>query len=135
MKTILIDPHTQTVKEVAISENAVLKETYKLLNCSLVETICYLSNFDALIGDEEAHYNEKQTMGFYIKYGNGDMGYVHGNAVVWGLDFETGDNADCNSDVEYIKSIVQFVDLETSQKISREIQDSPMQIFFRTNDK
>jgi hypothetical protein len=133
MKSILINPHQQTILEVLVTADNVLKETYAMLNCSLVETVCYLPNFDAVIGDEEAHYNEKQTMGFYIKNGNGQTMYVHGNAIVWGLNFDTGENDDCNSDVEYIKSLIEFVDFETSQAISEEIKNSPTQMFFTTN--
>lgn len=89
MKAIFIDAKNREVKEVTLPTTNTLQAMYTMLgqNCSLVEGILYLNQFDLLFGDEEAYYNG-YDFGFVLD----NYGYIHGNAIIMGSD-EEGENA------------------------------------------
>jgi hypothetical protein len=117
MKSILINSQTREVKEVTLSD--VLKDSYALIGCSMVETGEYINATDALMIDEEGYFNEG-LCGFF--YGEN---FYYGNAVVWGLNPEDGDNADCSVNVEDILAQVEWVDMHKASLIRERVMNRP----------
>ena len=119
MKSILINSETREVKEVTLTE--VLKDTYELIgaNCSLVETGEYISKSDTLMINEEGYFNEG-LCGFFF-----GENFYYGNAVVWGMNRNSGDNADCSVSIEDVNSKIQWINADTSSRIRERVMNRP----------
>jgi hypothetical protein len=117
MKSILINSQTREVKEVTLAD--VLKDSYALIGCSMVETGEYINATDALMIDEEGYFNEG-LCGFL--YGEN---FYYGNAVIWGTNPEDGDNADCSVNVEDVLAQVEWVDMHKASLIRERVMNRP----------
>jgi hypothetical protein len=117
MKSIVINSQTREVKEVTLTD--VLKDTYAHIGCSRVETGEYINETDALMIDEEGYFNEG-LRGFF--YGEN---FYYGNAVVWGLNPNNGDNADCSVSVEDVLAQVEWVDTNKASFIRERVMNRP----------
>lgn len=104
MKAIRIDSDTQTLEVVNIKQGSFLKETYQLLNCSLVD-VQTLTDFPrlyhSLYFDDEGRINDNHQTGFTYK----GMPYV-GKGLVTGFLHDIGYETDvlCTLD-----EVAQFV--------------------------
>lgn len=117
MKSIVINSQTREVKEVTLTD--VLKDTYTHIGCSMVETGEYINQTDALMIDEEGYFNEG-LCGFF--YGGK---FYYGNAVIWGMNPEDGDNADCSVSVEDVVAQVEWVDMHKASLIRERVMNRP----------
>lgn len=126
MKSILINSQTREVKEVTLAD--ILKDSYELIgnNCSMVETGEYINHTDALMIDEEGYFKEGLCGFFY------NARFYYGNAVVWGMNPEDGENADCVVSVEDVLSKVQWMDANRANKIRERVINSPYTFTFQT---
>ena len=125
MKAIFIDAENREVKEVTLPENNTLQAVYPMMGkkCSLVEGIFYFNNFDLLLGDEEAYYND-YFFGFIVD----GYGYIHGNAIRLGSDAD-GENADVDP---YLLSLVQkkvtFAEPKIVAYNINKVMDNPIKV-------
>lgn len=121
MKSILINSETREVKEVTLTDT--LKDSYALIgnNCSLVETGEYITRTNSLMIDEEGFFKQG-LCGFF--YGEN---FYYGNAVVWGMNPNNGDNADCSVSVEDITSKITWLDANVAESIRERIANRPFQ--------
>jgi hypothetical protein len=119
MKSILINSQTREVKEVTLAN--VLQDSYDLIGngCSMVETGEYINHTDALIIDEEGYFKSALCGFFYNEH------FYYGNAVVWGMNPDDGDNADCKVSVQEILSKIQWVDANNANKIRERVMNQP----------
>ena len=53
MKAILINVHDETVQQVEVDDDNVLKSWYKLLICTMVQVAHYFNEKDSIMVDEE----------------------------------------------------------------------------------
>ena len=125
VKAIFIDAQNKEVKEIILPKENTLQAIYPMIgeNCSLVEGITYVNQFDLLLGDEEAYYNG-YDFGFVLdKYG-----YIHGNAVILGSDAD-GDNADVDTFLlDEIKRKITFPDKNVVEYMVKKVQNTPFTI-------
>lgn len=121
MKSILINSETREVKEVALTD--VLKDSYALIgnNCSMVETGEYITRTNSLMIDEEGFFKQG-LCGFFF-----GENFYYGNAVVWGMNPNNGDNADCSVSVEDITSKIVWLDANVAESIRERIANRPIQ--------
>ena len=121
MKSILINSETREVKEVTLTDT--LKDSYALIgnNCSLVETGEYITRTNSLMIDEEGFFKQG-LCGFF--YGEN---FYYGNAVVWGMNPNNGDNADCSVSAEDITSKITWLDANVAESIRERIANRPFQ--------
>jgi hypothetical protein len=121
MKSILINAETREVKEVTLTD--VLKDSYALIgnNCSMVETGEYITRTDSLMIDEEGFFKQG-LCGFFF-----GENFYYGNAVVWGMNPNNGDNADCSVSVEDITSKIVWLEANVAESIRERIANRPMQ--------
>ncbi len=117
MKSILINSQNREVKEVTLAN--VLQDSYALIGCSMVETGEYINQTDAIMIDEEGYFNEG-LCGFF--YGEN---FYYGNAVIWGMNPEDGDNADCSVSVEDILAQIEWVDTHKASVIRERVMNRP----------
>lgn len=99
---ILIDPFSNSIKQVETPAVVGLKEMYKLLDCNMIE-FCptRLDNEDALIVDEEGLMKNDQA---FFKF---DGQAYAGKGLILGTT-EDGDLTSCRSDVDAITAKVTF---------------------------
>jgi hypothetical protein len=121
MKSILINSETREVKEVTLTD--VLKDSYALIgnNCSMVETGEYITRTDSLMIDEEGFFKQGLCGFFFGEH------FYYGNAVVWGMNPNNGDNADCSVSVEDITSKIDWLDANVAESIRERIANRPIQ--------
>jgi hypothetical protein len=107
VKSIFINAFTREITEVEIPTNNVLRETYRLVGngCNLVQTGAYFKDGDSLMVDEEGYFKEGLD-GFYIH----DKGFFYGNGVIWGVNLNNGDSANCKTSIDEIKNNLIWVD-------------------------
>jgi hypothetical protein len=117
MKSILINSQTHEVKEVTLSD--VLKDSYALIGCSMVETGEYINQNDALMIDEEGYFKQGQC-GFFF-----GENFYYGNAVIWGTNPEDGDNADCSVTAEQVLASIYWVDAHIASLIRERAVNRP----------
>lgn len=117
MKSILINSQTREVKEVTLAD--VLKDSYALIGCSMVETGEYINQNDALMIDEEGYFKQGQC-GFF--YGEN---FYYGNAVIWGTNPEDGDNADCSVTAEQVLASIYWVDAQKANMVRERVMSRP----------
>lgn len=117
MKSILINSVTREVKEVTLAD--VLKDSYALIGCSMVETGEYINQNDALMIDEEGYFKQGQC-GFF--YGEN---FYYGNAVIWGTNPEDGDNADCSVTAEQVLASIYWVDAQKASIVRERVMSRP----------
>lgn len=117
MKSILINSATREVKEVTLAD--VLKDSYALIGCSMVETGEYINQNDALMIDEEGYFKQGQC-GFF--YGEN---FYYGNAVIWGTNPEDGDNADCSVTAEQVLASIYWVDAQKANIVRERVMSRP----------
>jgi hypothetical protein len=117
MKSILINSQTREVKEVTLAD--VLKDSYALIGCSMVETGEYINQNDALMIDEEGYFKQGQC-GFF--YGEN---FYYGNAVIWGTNPEDGDNADCSVTAEQVLASIYWVDAHKASIVRDRVLSRP----------
>jgi len=112
MKVLLIDPETQTIKEIEIEKG--IKAIYEAMDCEMFECPIYFDNGDVLYCDEEGKLNrEKLVGGFTYPKQWGDV--IMNKALVIGTDHSTGDSVSCKSTPEYVKNAwgpIQFINKE-----------------------
>jgi|LakMenEpi03Aug12_release.lakeMendotaPanAssembly.Ray.scaffolds.fasta_scaffold127998_5 hypothetical protein len=122
MKSISINSENREVKEVTLVDT--LNDSYAQIgnDCSMVQTGEYINRTDAIMVDEEGYFKEG-LCGFF--YGEN---FYYGNAVVWGMNPEDGDDADCSVKVEDILSKIQWVDANTAIRIRARIMSNPYTI-------
>jgi hypothetical protein len=122
MKSISINSENREVKEVTLADT--LNDSYALIgnHCSMVQTGEYINPTDAIMVDEEGYFKEGLCGFFY-----GDNFY-YGNAVVWGMNPEDGDDADCSVSAEDILSKIQWVDAYTAIRIRARVMSNPFTI-------
>jgi len=122
MKSILINSETREVKEVTLAD--VLKDSYAHIgnNCSMVQTGEYINQSNSLMVDEEGYFKQGLCGFFY-----GDNFY-YGNAVVWGINRENGDNKDCSVSVERVLSQVKWIEPNIANSIRERIMNQPYSI-------
>lgn len=82
MKLIKIDPQNRTVEYV--ESDGSLEDTYRILDCRMIDVCARQRNGDALTIDDEALFQEPQPAAFTY---NG-FGRVHGVALLCGSDEE-----------------------------------------------
>jgi hypothetical protein len=117
MKSILINSATREVKEVTLAD--VLKDSYNLIGCSMVETGEYINQNDALMIDEEGYFKQGQC-GFFF-----GENFYYGNAVIWGTNPEDGDNADCSVTAEQVLASIYWVDAHKASLIRERVVNRP----------
>ena len=108
MKSIFINAETREI--VSVDLNDQLSDTYKMMDCHIVEGAMYLEKNDLLVVDEEGLFKGEKS-GFYI-----DDVFVYGNAMVWGAD-DSGESDDCKTDIDFIHTRINWVDKEMSEQI------------------
>ena len=117
MKSILINSQTREVKEVTLAD--VLKDSYALIGCSMVETGEYINQTDALMIDEEGYFKQGQC-GFFF-----GENFYYGNAVIWGTNPEDGDNADCSVTAEQVLASIYWVDAQKANIVRERVMSRP----------
>jgi hypothetical protein len=122
IKAIFIDAKNKEVKQITLPNEETLKSVYPMIgdNCSLVEGVTYVNNFDLLLGDEDAYYHG-YNFGFVLE----GYGYIHGNAVILGSDNE-GENADVDQYLfSQMRDKIHFVEEKVSEYMIKKVQSSP----------
>ena len=110
-KAILINVSNKTFTEITIDD---YKEMYDHIGngCRVFTVPYYLKNGDPLFIDDEGLLQENIEGGFVIE---DYPSILAGNAIVMGENDE-GESSDCKSTIEHLKSIVQFVSKEETER-------------------
>jgi hypothetical protein len=106
MKAILINVHDETVKQVEVADDNVLKSWYKLLICSMVQVAHYFNEKDSIMCDEEGLFTMNDDSKFFTVVG-GHQPFI-GNGLVVGVDPMDGVSVDPCITVEEVRSKVKF---------------------------
>ena len=122
VKAIFIDAEKKEVREITLPIENTLKAVYPMIgeNCSLVEGIVSVNQFDLLLGDEDAYYN-----GYKFGFVLDGYGYIHGNAVILGSDAD-GETSDVDQYLfSQMQDKIQFVDEKVSEYNIKKAQSTP----------
>ena len=111
MKAVLINSKNNTVELIEVldpNNNSVLEEWYKLCECTYVTTfyLYHLKSDMMFVVDDEGLLSDPKD--FFILP---ECNPVAGNAVVYGIDFETGETIDWSVDLEWFRNEVKFRNL------------------------
>jgi hypothetical protein len=118
MKSIFINAETREIVSVQLKDQ--LTETYKMMNCNIVESVVYLDKNDYLVVDEEGLFKSDKS-GFYF-----DDVFVYGNGMIWGAD-NNGESKDCEIEIDSVSKRVNWVDKDMSEEIrNSRLNTSPM---------
>ncbi len=111
---VFIDAKNKEVKEVTYDDLKGFQEIYPLFGsqCRTLESISYLNQWDLLLGDEEAYYND-YDFGFYLE----GHGYIHGNGIVLGSD-DDGEGASAFIGVSGVERLVKFA---TKEQVAKQL--------------
>jgi len=116
-KAVFIDAHTQSISEVEIPRDERLQALYKQLSCTIVERTTIDPNHDLII-DEEGLF-KKDNPAFAIG------GYMFvGDALIMGVDIESGEWTDHEIDVDRLRSAIIFPSEEETRDIFEGSQDN-----------
>jgi hypothetical protein len=117
---ILIDAKNKEIKEITFDSLKGFDDIRPLMGegCRLLEAISYVNQWDLVMGDEEAYYNEYEH-GFVLD----GFGYIHGNGVVIGSD-DSGEDASTFFGVSKVQELVKF---PTKEEVQRQLE------WFRNN--
>ena len=117
---IFIDAKNKEIKEIVYNDEQTLSQLYPMFGskCRGMEGISYVNQWDLVMGDEEAYYNEYEH-GFVLE----GFGYIHGNGVVIGSD-DNGEDASTFFGVSKVQELVKF---PTKEEVQRQLE------WFRNN--
>jgi hypothetical protein len=122
MKAILIDSANQKLVPIELDKSKeLLNQYYELIgnNCQCIDAPYEFSGSDVLIVDDEGLFNNAQ---FGFKFP--DFNYpIVGNAIIIGVDEETGDSVSVNSPIEAFKNIIWCDKFEIKAYISKMLGD------------
>ena len=118
MKAILIDSANQKLVPIELDESKeLLNQYYELIgnNCQCIDAPYEFSNSEVLIVDDEGLFNNAE---FGFKFP--DFNYpIVGNAIIIGVDEETGDSVSVNSPMEVFNNIIWCDKIEIKNHISK----------------
>ena len=106
MKAILINVHDETVQQVEVDDDNVLKSWYKLLICTMVQVAHYFNEKDSIMVDEEGLFTMNDESKFFTIEG-GHQPFI-GNGLVVGVNPEDGESVDPCITTEEVRSKVKF---------------------------
>ncbi len=107
MKAILINAYTRKISEVEVEAgDNELDSIYGHIECQYIETGMHLENGDVVFVDEEGMLKECNHF-FYML---GAHQPFAGSGLIMGTK-AGGDSADCNIDIDEVKSRVKFLSL------------------------
>ena len=116
-KAVFIDVHNQSVSEIMVPRENRLQELYDVLGCSMVQRTTIDPSHDLII-DEEGLFKEDNpafAMGGYM--------FV-GNALIMGVDLESGEWTDHEIDIERVSGAILFPSEEETRRIFERSQDN-----------
>lgn len=116
-KAVFIDVHNQSVSEIMVPRENRLQELYDVLGCSMVQRTTIDPSHDLII-DEEGLFKEDNpafAMGGYM--------FV-GNALIMGVDIESGEWTDHEIDIERLSGAILFPSEEETRRIFERSQDN-----------
>lgn len=116
-KAVFIDVHNQSVSEIMVPRENRLQELYDVLGCSMVQRTTIDPSHDLII-DEEGLFKEDNpafAMGGYM--------FV-GNALIMGVDLESGEWTDHEIDIERLSGAILFPSEEETRRIFERSQDN-----------
>jgi len=114
MRAILINVTDETVRNVEIDNNNVLKDWYKKLGCQMVQVGHYFNEKDSIMVDEEGLFTMNDDSKFFSVEG-GHQPFI-GNGLVVGVNPMTGESTDVHISCEEVRAKVKF---HTMNEISR----------------
>jgi len=106
MKAILINVHDETVQQVEVDDDNVLKSWYKLLICTMVQVAHYFNEKDSIMVDEEGLFTMNDESKFFTIEG-GHQPFI-GNGLVVGVNPEDGESVDPCITTEEVRAKVKF---------------------------
>ena len=106
MKAILINVTDETVQQVEVDDDNVLKSWYKLLICTMVQVAHYFNERDSIMVDEEGLFSMTDDSKFFTIEG-GHQPFI-GNGLVVGVDPMDGVSVDPCISVDEIRAKVKF---------------------------
>jgi len=106
MKAILIDVINETVRQVEVDDNDVLRSWYKHMNCQMVQVGHYFNDKDSIMCDEEGLFTMDSDSKFFSVEG-GHQPFI-GNGLVVGVNPENGESVDPCISTEEVRSKVKF---------------------------
>ena len=106
MKAILINVHQETVQQVEVDDDNVLKSWYKHIKCGTVQVGYYFDEKDSIMCDEEGLFTMNDNSKFFSIEG-GNQPCI-GNGLVVGVDPMNGESVDPCITVEEVRSKVKF---------------------------
>ena len=111
---ILIDAKNKEIREITFDSLKGFDDIRPLMGegCRLLEAISYVNQWDLLLGDEEAYYND-YDFGFYLE----GHGYIHGNGIVLGSD-DDGEGASPFIGVSGVERLVKFA---TKEQVAKQL--------------
>jgi hypothetical protein len=116
-KAVFIDVHNQSVSEIMVPRENRLQELYDVLGCSMVQRTTIDPSHDLII-DEEGLFKEDNpafAMGGYM--------FV-GNALIMGVDLESGEWTDHEIDIERLSGAILFPSEEETRRIFERSQEN-----------
>jgi hypothetical protein len=118
MKAIKIDVIKKDVYEINVNKGN--EDMYKHLNCDLFTLPIILDNEDGLYVDDEALLREPEDQHGAFMFADYPSQYLFGHGLITGCD-NKGEQTDALSDLETIKSKVEFLDNDKIEEIQNNL--------------
>lgn len=117
IRVIVIDSEKKEIYEYFTTKENLLKDSYKIIGCKLVESILQvdINQGGWIMADEEGLFKENKC-GFVYN----DI-FVYGNAVVWGVADSNGDTLSCEIPTDMMADRILFIEKEMAQSIRYEV--------------
>ena len=111
---IFIDAKNKEIKEIVYNDEQTLSQLYPMFGskCRGMEAISYVNQWDLVMGDEEAYYND-YDYGFYLE----GFGYIHGSGILMGAD-DNGETASTFFGVSKMEELVRFA---TEEEVAKQL--------------